>query len=143
MTTTAYYKQLVLRLCSACNTGDVRAVEELLTPDFVDIGGVDEARGADGVQGFLARLAGIRRVFTDFRWEVLGLVAEGTTVILRLRLSGSRGDSVHSMEQVHIYEGRDGRIASRTSISGRGDMATAIELTPTTVRQPWLAAVPS
>lgn len=116
MMTTAHYKQLVLRLCTACNQGDMRAIEEVLTPDFTDVA------AAAGPDQFVARIAASRRAFDDFRWEVLGLVAEGTTVALRVRQLGEYEGRRLSVEQVHIYEGRDGRIASRHCVGGADDL---------------------
>ncbi|GAB3921907.1 hypothetical protein GCM10029976_009620 [Kribbella albertanoniae] len=112
MTVTAGYKELVLRLCAACNAGDRRGIEAVLTPDFADAG------RCCGPDRFAARLALVRRDVAEFRWDVLGLVAEGTTVALRVRLSGITGGRRLAVEQMHIYEGRDGRIASRQCVGG-------------------------
>ena len=93
------YKRLVLTLCRAYESGDRQAIEACLTPDFVDIRThegpeevVENARAGHGV-----------------RWTVVGLIAEGTTVVVRLRLTAND----RSTDQIHIYEGRDDRLSTR------------------------------
>lgn len=115
MTGTAHYKRLVLELCRAFNDGKTSRIDDYLTPDFADLG---VTAGPDWFKGSIKML---RRSFKDARWDVLGLVAEGTTTVVRLRFSGVHvGDYLGvpptrrsvSVEQVHIYEGRDGRLAT-------------------------------
>jgi predicted ester cyclase len=115
MTGTAHYKRLVLELCRAFNDGKISGIDDCLTPDFADLG---VSAGPDWFKGAIQTS---RRSFKNAHWEVLGLVAEGTTTVVRLRFSGVHvgdylgvaptGRSV-SVEQVHIYEGRDGRLAT-------------------------------
>jgi hypothetical protein len=87
MNPAAHYKRLVLELCHACRNGDETAVGILITPDFTD----------DGEPTLPTAFAG------DL--EILGLVGEGRTVVLRMRQSGT--------EQIQFFEGRDGRLAAR------------------------------
>ncbi|MCE7011195.1 hypothetical protein LWC34_51575 [Kibdelosporangium philippinense] len=77
----SHYKRLVLRLCFADTD-----IAEVVTPDFVSRG----------------------RAFSGPDVQVVGLVGEGTTVVLRVVLWGR--------EQVQYFEGRDARLASRVCI---------------------------
>src|SRR3954463_6406002 len=115
MTGTAHYKRLVLELCRAFNEGKINRIDDYLTPDFADLG------VSAGPDWFKSSIQALRRSFGDARWEVLGLVAEGTTTVVRLRFSGVhigeyKGvNPTHcavNVEQVHFYEGRDGRLAT-------------------------------
>jgi predicted ester cyclase len=116
---TAHYKRLVLDLCRAFNEGKIARIDDYLTPDFQELG------MPGGADWFVGTLRTLRRSFTEARWEVLGLVAEGTTVVVRLKLTGVHtGEylgvlptrSAVEVEQVHIYEGRDGRLATHLCV---------------------------
>jgi predicted ester cyclase len=111
-----HYKNLVLALNHAFNTGDLSGVDELLTPDFVERGITPP-----GPEGYKAAVRRLREALGEPRSAVLGLVAEGSTVVLRARLSGvhigeiagvTPTQRVIDVEQIHFYEGRDGRLAS-------------------------------
>ncbi|ONI79899.1 hypothetical protein ALI144C_24535 [Actinosynnema sp. ALI-1.44] len=115
MTKTAHYKRLVLQLCRTFNDGNLSRIDDCLTPDFADF------QDSAGPDGFKSSIRTLRLSFEDARWDVLGLVAEGSTTVVRLRFSGVHvGDYLGvaptrcpvSVEQVHIYEGRDGRLAT-------------------------------
>ncbi|ONI87453.1 hypothetical protein ALI144C_08635 [Actinosynnema sp. ALI-1.44] len=97
MIPTGYYKRLVLELCHACNDRRGPALDKFLTPDFVDAG-IPALR-----QGFMGAIV-----------EILGLVGEGNTVVLRARLAG--------IEQVQFFEGRDRRIATRYCVPRHIDL---------------------
>nr|CEL18212.1 hypothetical protein [Kibdelosporangium sp. MJ126-NF4]CTQ90557.1 hypothetical protein [Kibdelosporangium sp. MJ126-NF4] len=97
MTPTGLYKRLVLELCHACDDGG-SALEQFLTPDFVDAG-----------------IPSLRHGFMGASIEILGLVGEGNTVVLRVRLAG--------IEQVQFFEGRDQRLATRHCIPRHLDLA--------------------
>jgi predicted ester cyclase len=118
------YKNLVLALNHAFNSGDLRGVDDLLTPDFAER---DEAPGPAGYKAAVRRL----RAALDEPWsEVLGLVGEGSSVVLRARLTGVHvGEIVGvaptrcqiDVEQIHFYEGRDGMLTAHHYI--RDDLA--------------------
>jgi predicted ester cyclase len=119
MTGTAHYKRLVLELCRAFNDGKISQIDDYLTPDFADLG------VSAGPDWFKSSMRSLRRSFSEAHWEVLGLVAEGTTTVVRLRFTGVHvGEYLGvaptrcsvSVEQVHIYEGRDGRLATHYSV---------------------------
>ncbi|CAM3321331.1 ester cyclase [Kibdelosporangium persicum] len=118
------YKNLVLALNHAFNAGDLSGVDDLLTPDFA------ERDMPPGPEGYKAVVRQWRAALHEPRSEVLGLVAEGSTVVLRVRLTGVHvGEIVGvaptrrhiDVEQVHFYEGRDGRLATHHYI--RDDLA--------------------
>ncbi|ALG07219.1 ester cyclase [Kibdelosporangium phytohabitans] len=118
------YKNLVLALNHAFNTGDLSTVDDLLTPDFA------ERDMPPGPEGYKTAIRELRAALAEPRSEVLGLVAEGSTVVLRVRLTGVHvGEIVGvaptrrqvDVEQIHFYEGRDGRLATHHYI--RDDLA--------------------
>jgi predicted ester cyclase len=123
------YKNLVLALNHAFNTGDLSGVDELLTPDFA------ERDMPPGPEGYKTAVRRLRAALAEPRSEVLGLVAEGSTVVLRVRLTGVHvGEIVGvaptrrqvNVEQIHFYEGRDGRLATHHYI--RDDLALLDQL---------------
>jgi predicted ester cyclase len=125
----ARYKNLVLALNHAFNSGDLSGVDELLTPDFV------ERDMPPGPEGYKTAVQKLRAALGEPRSEVLGLVAEGATVVLRVRLTGVHvGEMVGvaptrrqvNVEQIHFYEGRDGRLATHHFI--RDDLALLDQL---------------
>jgi predicted ester cyclase len=125
----ARYKNLVLALNHAFNSGDLSGVDELLTPDFV------ERNMPPGPEGYKNAVQKLRAALDEPRSEVLGLVAEGSTVVLRVRLTGVHvGEMVGvaptrrqvNVEQIHFYEGRDGRLATHHFI--RDDLALLDQL---------------
>jgi predicted ester cyclase len=123
------YKNLVLALNHAFNIGNLSGVDELLTPDF------RERNMPPGPEGYKAAVCRLRSALDQARSEVLGLVAEGSTVVLRARLTGVHvGEIVGvpptkrpvDVEQIHFYEGRDGRLAAHHYI--RDDLALLSQL---------------
>ncbi|MFC0113662.1 ester cyclase [Kibdelosporangium aridum] len=123
------YKNHVLALNHAFNTGDLSGVDDLLTPDFA------ERDMPPGPEGYKTAVRQLRAALADPRSEVLGLVAEGSTVVLRVRLTGVHvGEIVGvaptrrkvDVEQIHFYEGRDGRLATHHYI--RDDLALLDQL---------------
>jgi predicted ester cyclase len=135
MTETAHYKRLVLELCQAFNDGKISRIDDYLTPDFADLG------VSAGPDWFKSSLQALRRAFANARWEVLGLVGEGTTTVVRLRFSGVHVDDylgvaptrcAVSVEQVHIYEGRDGRLVTHYCVRDDLDMLDQMGVRPDT-----------
>lgn len=125
----ARYKNLVLALNHAFNSGDLSGVDEILTPDFV------ERDMPPGPEGYKAAVRQLRAALDEPRSEVLGLVAEGSTVVLRVRLSGVHVGEIAgvaptrrhvNVEQIHFYEGRDGRLATHHYI--RDDLSLLDQL---------------
>lgn len=135
MTGTAHYKRLVLELCRAFNDGEISRIDDYVTPDFVDLG------VSGGPDWFKSSIQVLRRAFKDARWDVLGLVAEGTTIVVRLRFTGVHiGEYLGvaatrcavSVEQVHIYEGRDGRLATHYSVRDDLELLDQLGVRPDT-----------
>jgi predicted ester cyclase len=125
----ARYKNLVLALNHAFNSGDLSGVDDLLTPDFV------ERDMPPGPEGYKAAVHKLRSALAEPRSEVLGLVAEGSTVVLRVRLTGLHVGEMAgvaptrrqvNVEQIHFYEGRDGRLAAHHYI--RDDLSLLDQL---------------
>ena len=135
MTGTAHYKRLVLELCRAFNEGKINRIDDYLTPDFADLG------MSAGPDWFKSSIQALRGAFSDARWEVLGLVGEGTTAVVRLRFTGIHtGEYMGvnptrravSVEQVHLYEGRDGRLATHYSVRDDLELLRQLGVQPDT-----------
>jgi predicted ester cyclase len=127
--TNPHYKNLVLALNHAFNTGDLSSVDEILTPDFA------ERNMPPGPEGYKAAMRKVRAALAEPLSEVLGLVAEGSTIVLRVRLTGMHVGEIAgvtptrrrvNVEQIHFYEGRDGRLATHQCI--RDDLALLAQL---------------
>jgi predicted ester cyclase len=105
---TAIGKELVRRLVDdVVNAGDMSVLEEIYTPPMA-------RAAARWIEPF-------RRSFPDFRMEIVQLVAEGDTVVARLRCSGTHlgrwrgheptGRRFERIDEVYFFEVGDGRIA--------------------------------
>ncbi|WP_158890519.1 nuclear transport factor 2 family protein [Amycolatopsis anabasis] len=98
----------MLRLNAALNAKDLAAIDDCVTPDFVEL----RAGARSGPEGLRDWLREVYRTVREPRWQVLGLVAEGTTVVLRVLFTGIDASGAPiSVEQAHFYEVRDERLA--------------------------------
>jgi predicted ester cyclase len=68
----------------ACNGGNLAALDEALAPV-----GADSARGVSGVGNLREALAAFQAYVPDARWTIVEQVAEGDTVVTRLRVRGA------------------------------------------------------
>ena len=117
MTTAAEHKDLVRRYLNAFNDRDHETLAELLAEDVVEHGVHDELHGVDEIVDFLQAHF---EVFPDYSGTTEAMVAEGDTVAVRYRVSGTHSEEYrdvdptgHTVEWTGIamYRIEDGRIA--------------------------------
>ena len=74
------------------NAGDLRVVDELIPPDFVEHQGFgpDHAPGAEGAKAVIVSL---RSAFSDFHLTIDDLAVDGDTVWLRMTGTGTNDGS--------------------------------------------------
>ncbi|WP_152039359.1 ester cyclase [Salinigranum salinum] len=117
MTTPAEHKDLVRRYLNAFNDRDHETLAELLAEDVVEHGVHDELHGVDEIVDFLQAHF---EVFPDYSGTTEAMVAEGDTVAVRYRVSGTHSEEYrdvdptgHTVEWtgMAMYRIEDGRIA--------------------------------
>jgi ketosteroid isomerase-like protein len=121
--------QLVERLFDAFGTGDIEAVIELLSDDFVLVvppsmsAEPDTYEGPAGARRYMAAFEG---VVDDVRFRAAELHAEGGCVIARAQVTGRGATSGLAVEMwsASIIRVRDGKV---TRIEPHPDLATARE----------------
>jgi steroid delta-isomerase-like uncharacterized protein len=117
MTTPAEHKDLVRRYLNAFNDRDHETLAELLADDVVEHGVHDELHGVDEIVDFLQAHF---EVFPDYSGTTEAMVADGDTVAVRYRVSGTHSEEYrdvdptgHTVEWtgMAMYRVEDGRIA--------------------------------
>jgi steroid delta-isomerase-like uncharacterized protein len=102
------------------NHGDMAALEELVSPEYVG------PRGDKGPQAFAATVQGLRGGFPDIHYEILDIVAQGDTVAVRWRWTGTHMNQyrVFPPTQKHIVNDgvgffvvRNGKLAKTSVIT--------------------------
>jgi predicted ester cyclase len=105
-------KRLVERLVAAVNARDETVVDEV----------------ASGAFAAMARrwVAPFRGAFPDFQMRVVGLVAEGDTVVAHFKCSGTHegewlgvaptGRRFEDVDEIYVFRVRDGRIVSALGV---------------------------
>ncbi len=68
------------------NQGNLSAINDLFTPDFVDRSSPEQPPGPEGVKGFVAR---VRAGFPDLRVDIEDVIAEGDKVVIRTTWRGT------------------------------------------------------
>ena len=111
------------------NAGDLDAVDELLTPDFVDHeeGPPGTPEGIEGVKAFVAMY---REAFPDLHATVEDMVEEGDKIAVRATFTGTHdGDfmgipasgrkiSIQAMDLVRVVDGRAAEHWGVTDVMG-------------------------
>jgi steroid delta-isomerase-like uncharacterized protein len=117
MTTPAEHKDLVRRYLNAFNDRDHETLAELLADDVVEHGVHDELHGVDEIVDFLQAHF---EVFPDYSGTTEAMVADGDTVAVRYRVSGTHSEEYrdvdptgHTVEWtgMAMYRVENGRIA--------------------------------
>jgi predicted ester cyclase len=105
-------KRLVERLVAAVNARDETVVDEV----------------ASGAFASMAKrwVAPFRGAFPDFQMRVVGLVAEGDTVVAHFKCSGTHegewlgvaptGRRFEDVDEIYVFRVRDGRIVSALGV---------------------------
>ena len=111
-------KRNVDRLFEACfNQGDVRLLEELVSPDYVGL------QGERGPAGFKGIVVGLRTAFPDIHYTVEDVVAENDKVAVRWHWTGTHQAPFRAFPASHhkvtstgagIFRFRDGKIVAAT-----------------------------
>ncbi len=70
----------------AWNKGNLKVVDELVTPDYVNHDPMNEFRGPQGLKDLITKY---RASFPDCRLEIDQLLTVGDTVVVRWRYSGT------------------------------------------------------
>ena len=87
-------KEIVRKMLKAFNSGDTKAVEELLHPDIVDksraIGLEPEVRKQHPRQRVQVEMKREKEAFPDVKFKEESIVAEGDRVILRWSMTGTQ-----------------------------------------------------
>ncbi|MGI8587445.1 MAG: ester cyclase [Chloroflexia bacterium] len=100
-------KATVLRVYQAFHNRDLRSLDELLAPDFVDhTAGPEQAPGPEGIKQAWARMFA---AYPALRITVEDLVAEGYKVASRVIFSGAGPDGTSEatmMEMAHVSGGK-------------------------------------
>jgi len=111
------HTELVRRYLNAFNDRDHDTLTELLAADVVEHGIHDELHGVDEVIDFLEAHF---ETFPDYSGTTDAMIAEGDTVAVRYRVSGTHTDEYHDVDPtghtvdwsgMAMYRIEDGRIA--------------------------------
>ena len=112
-------KAVVLRLAHAVNSGNLDAVDEVFTTDYVRHDPYDLIRDA-GVQEYKQAFARIHHAFPDAHWTVEELLEDGDRVIGRWTFRGTNTGPFFNLPPtgrvvtypiIAIYRIENGRIA--------------------------------
>jgi steroid delta-isomerase-like uncharacterized protein len=82
-------KSLVKQIVEIFNTGDLSAVDEIFSPDFVlhNPAYPEEVRGPAGVKRYVET---VRAAFPDIEIKIIDMVAEGEKVAKHFKMSGTQ-----------------------------------------------------
>ena len=80
-------KAVIRRLYDALNTGDLKAMDEALAVNVVDL--LSFEGQTPGVQGFKERLTRLRNSFPDLTFTIETMIAEGNMAAERVTLRGT------------------------------------------------------
>jgi len=80
-------KAVIRRLYDAFNLGDLKAMDEALAANVVDL--IPLEGQAPGVEGFKERLTRLRKSFPDLSFTIETMIAEGNMVAERATLRGT------------------------------------------------------
>lgn len=80
-------KAVIRRLYDAFSAGDLKAIDESLAANVVDLFPLEGQ--APGVEGFKGRLTRLRKSFPDLSFTIETIIAEGNVVAERVTLRGT------------------------------------------------------
>ncbi len=80
-------KAVIRRLYEAFNAGDLKAIDEALAANVVDL--LPLKGQAPGVEGFKKRFTTLRKSFPDLSFTIETIIAEGNMVAERATLRGT------------------------------------------------------
>ena len=120
-------------------TGDPELAKRIIAPDFVNQEAEDDPEDAErqvhGPAGFLATSRWLRDAFSDLRFELREILAEGDTVMAAAIMTGKHIGVFNGIaptgrpinhKQVHIFTIADGQITRHRAV--RGDLGLLLQL---------------
>ncbi|MEV0032117.1 ester cyclase [Nocardia sp. NPDC050793] len=119
-------KEAIQRLYRGIEKGDFTFAEELFAADFISVEGPHQ--NVTGLPAFKGEVQAIHHGYTDPRFEILDMVAEGDDVMVRSRMSATHtgdllgipatGERV-SMEEFALFRFVGEHISERHAVSDR------------------------
>ncbi|MFF1506876.1 ester cyclase [Streptomyces sp. NPDC058326] len=123
-TTQEHQKNVVHRLfMEGLNGGDLSVADELMTPDFVNHGSMDDS--LTGPEAFKTTIRRQRGAFSDIRYEILDTLSEGDRVAIRWVMHGVHTGEFLGVAPTHrkvehhamiFFRFEDGKLAERWGI---------------------------
>ena len=120
-------------------TGDPGLAQRIIAADFVNLEAEDDPDDVDrqlsGPTGFLATSRWLRKAFSDLRFDLQEMVAEGGLVMAAATMTGEHTGVFNGIEptgkrinhkQVHIFTIVDGRITLHRAV--RDDLGLLLQL---------------
>jgi predicted ester cyclase len=126
--------------------GDVAALAEVIHPSVVDHDGPPGA--PPGLEGMAWSMCMLQAAFSDRRWEIHQVIAEGDTVVLSCTFHGRHTGEFMGLaptsrsvafRQVHIVRFQDGMGIEHWAVPDDLDLARQLGPTPRPPSQPVLA----
>jgi ketosteroid isomerase-like protein len=132
-------KQVVLDSLRAIETGDLRAADRIIAPDFVNREADDDPdrpdRGLRGPAGLIATSRWLTATFSDCRFDPHEVIAEDDRVVVVATMTGTHTGTVHGIQptgkrfqqrQFHLFRLRAGQIVEHVAL--RDDLALLQQL---------------
>lgn len=96
--------------------GDFEALREYIDPEFVAIeaDSLPYPGSFFGFDGYMEVMKKLFETWQDLRWDILGVIADGDSIALRLMLHGRRGSKKFSMPACEVWEFRNGKVIRAT-----------------------------
>jgi predicted ester cyclase len=126
--------------------GDVAALAEVIDPNFVDHDGPPGA--PPGLDGMAWSMRALQAAFSDRRWEIHQVIAEGETVVLSCTFHGRHTGQFMGLaptsrsvafRQVHIVRFQDGKGIEHWAVPDDLDLARQLGPLPRPPSRPVLA----
>src|SRR5258708_25351635 len=137
---------IVRRFFAAYNQGDTQAIGELVSPDyFCHMGGTSEPMV--GLTASLQADASVRAAFSDIRWTIDDLFADGDKVVARrawsMKPTGAfqglpASDPTLAGTAIDIFYIRDGQIVEQWTEPDNLSLMQQLGTLPMTNREPGL-----
>jgi predicted ester cyclase len=96
--------------------GDFEALRQYIDPEFVTIeaDSLPYPGSFFGFDGYMQIMRKLFETWQDLRWDILGLIADGDSIAVRLVLHGRRGSRTFSMPVCEIWEFRNAKVFRAT-----------------------------
>ena len=101
---------------TALSNADIERVASLVTDDFHNEHTSTLGSSSNGRDTYRERLPGFLAQFAALHYEIVDLIAEGTRVAARYRLTANFDGHPLDIPGVMLFDTRDGLIARRTDV---------------------------